>query len=101
MLLRATALMAVLVLLCVPTLTRVGQRLETSSLAPSFSRNIDCPPRKVTIAPILAIASPILLGTFVTIPVARLAPAPAATLPDSPDLVAPLSLRAPPSAIVA
>jgi hypothetical protein len=98
---RAAVLVGILVLVCVPALTRVGQRLETSSLAPSFSRNIDCPPKKVTIAPVLAVASPILLRTFATIPVARLTPAPATILPRSPHLAAPLPLRAPPSAFFA
>jgi hypothetical protein len=97
---RTAALVGVLVfvLLCVPALTRVGQRLETSSLAPSFSRNIDCPPKKVTVVPVQDVVSPILIRTLVAMPVARIAPPPATALPRSPHLATPLPLRAPPSA---
>ena len=33
-------------LLCVPALTRITQKLEPESHAPSFSKNIDCRRRK-------------------------------------------------------
>ena len=98
---RAAVLLGVAVLVCVPALTRVGQKLETASHAPSFSRNIDCPPKKVIVAPACAVMSPIRLKAFETVPVAPFAPPPDATLRRSPHLSAPPPLRAPPSALLA
>jgi hypothetical protein len=101
---RAVVLLGVVALVCVPALTRIGQKLEPVSPvshAPSFSRNIDCPPKKVTVAPVFAVTSPIPLKAFETVSVAPLAPSPDATLPRSPNLSAPRSLRAPPSALLA
>jgi hypothetical protein len=93
-----SALLCVCVLLFVPALTRITQKLEPVSHSPSFSKNIDCPPKKVTVAPVFAIASPIPLKGFETVRVARLVPPPPATLPPSPICSAPRPLRAPPSA---
>jgi hypothetical protein len=88
------------VLICVPALTRIGQTLETSSHAPSFAKNIDCPPKKVVIAP-LPVASPAPLVTFVPVSVVALVPVRDAQLPRSPFLVVPPPLRAPPSTLLA
>jgi hypothetical protein len=92
---RAYVLLAVLVLVCVPGLTRMSQRLETASHAPSFAKNIDCPPKKVTVAPTTAVATPVAL-TFDLVFVVRPAFSPDTTLPRSPDLFVPRPLRAPP-----
>jgi hypothetical protein len=100
---RTDVLLSVVVLVCVPALTRIGQKLEPVSPishAPSFSGNIDCPPKKVTVAPVFAMTSPIPIKAFETVPVARLAPLPDATLPRSPNLSAPHPPRAPPSALL-
>jgi hypothetical protein len=97
---QATILFGVVVLICVPALTRVGQRLETASHAPSFAKNIDCPPKKVTVAP-LPVASPAPLVTFIAVPVVALVPSRDARVPRSPSLVAPRPLRAPPSTLLA
>ena len=61
-------LLAVLVLVCVPGLTRMSQKLETASHAPSFAKNIDCPPKKVTVTPATAVASPVPLANFDLVP---------------------------------
>jgi hypothetical protein len=94
---RVATLLGVVVLICVPALTRVGQRLDTSSLAPSF-RNVDCPPKKALAAPAQAILSATAVNLFDTPPVTRFvaaaAPAPSRTL----FLAVPPPLRAPPSA---
>jgi hypothetical protein len=97
---RAVALIGVFVLVCVPALTRVGQRLETASHTPSFAKNIDCPPKKVTVAPLPA-ASPAALVTRVAASVVALVPLRDARLPRSPFLVTPRPLRAPPSTLLA
>ena len=96
---RAAAVLGVVVLICVPALTRVGQKLETASHAPSFSRNIDCPPKKVTVTPALAIAS-VSLNTLELVPCATLASPQAETVPRSPQFTPPAPLRAPPSALL-
>lgn len=97
---RAAVLVSVVVLVCVPALTRIGQKLETASHAQSFSKNIDCPPKKVTVTPVFAVASPTPLRALQTIPAARLSPSQDATLPRSPNLSAPPALRAPPAALL-
>ena len=91
-------MLAVLVLVCVPGLTRMSQKLETASHAPSFAKNIDCPPKKVTVAPMTTVATPIAL-TFDLVSPVRPANAPDAELPRSPDLFSPRPLRAPPLAL--
>ena len=90
-----------IVLVCVPGLTRIGQKLETSSHAPSFAKNIDCPPKKVTVAPVLATASAMPARSFEIVPQPQLAPLHELPLPRSPYLSAPRPLRAPPSARLA
>jgi hypothetical protein len=97
---RVAVLLGVGVLVCVPAMTRAGQRLETASHAPSFAKNIDCPPKKVTVAP-LPVASPAAPVTCVAVPVVALVPLREARLARSPFLVAPRPLRAPPSAPLA
>ena len=62
---RLCVLVGVLVLICVPGLTRMGQRLETASRAPSFARNIECPPKKVTVAPVATVILPVAVATSV------------------------------------
>ena len=94
---RLSAALCVCSLLCVPALTRITQKLEPKSHTPSFSKNIDCPPKKVTVAPAVAIASPIPLNGFETIRPARLALLPDLIRPPSPTASAPRPLRAPPS----
>jgi hypothetical protein len=94
-------LIGVLVLICVPGLTRIGQKLETASLAPSFAKNIDCPPKKVTVAGVIPVAAPVQIKTFDLVQVARLASVPDATRPRSPQLFGPRPLRAPPVALLA
>jgi hypothetical protein len=91
----------VLVLICVPGLTRMGQKLETASRAPSFAKNIDCPPKKVTVAAATAVASPVSLATLDLVPPVRFASVPDTTLPHSPHLFGPRPLRAPPIASAA
>jgi hypothetical protein len=98
---RAVVLFGVLVLICVPGLTRISQRLETASHAPSFAKNIDCPPKKVTVAWSTAGASPVMLATFDLVPVARFASVPDAPLPRASQLFGPRPLRAPPLALLA
>lgn len=97
---RAAVLIGVTVLVCVPAMTRVGQRLETASHAPSFAKNSDCPPKKVTVAPV-PVASPAPLLVFEPVSVVALAPSIGALRPRSPFLVVPRPLRAPPSALLA
>lgn len=50
---RSFAALLVLILLCVPSLTRVYQRLDhrstASTLTSSFSKSADCPPTKIYI----------------------------------------------------
>ena len=87
-------------LVCVPGLTRVGQKLETASHAPSFAKTIDCPPKKVTVAP-APIESPAPIAIYEAVRVVALAPSPEDLKPRSPFLVAPRALRAPPSAFLA
>jgi hypothetical protein len=94
---RLGALLCVCCLLCVPALTRMTQKLAPESHAPSFSKNIDCPPKKVTVAPVVAIASPIPLNGFETLRPARLALLTDLIPPPSPTASAPHPLRAPPS----
>lgn len=98
---RACTLLAVLVLVCVPGLTRIGQKLETASRAPSFAKNIDCPPRKVTVLPAPAVVSPVPLTVLHLVPVAASAPAPDEGLPNSLQFFGPRPLRAPPLTLVA
>jgi hypothetical protein len=96
---RLGAALCVCSLLCVPALTRITQKLEPESHTPSFSKNIDCPPKKVTVAPVVAIASPIPLDGFDTILPVRLALLLDLIPPPSPTGSAPRPLRAPPSAL--
>ena len=93
--------LCVCILLCVPALTRITQKLEPESHTPSFSKNIDCPPKKVTVAPVVGIASPIPLNGFETFPPARLVLQADLTPPPSPTASAPRPLRAPPTALFA
>ena len=90
-------LIGVLVLICVPALTRVGQRLDTSSRAPSF-RNVDCPPKKAMTAPAQAILTATAIDLVETTPVVRRVPAAAAAPQRTLFLAVPRPLRAPPSA---
>jgi hypothetical protein len=96
---RAAVLIGVAVLICVPALTRVGQKLETASHTLSFSRNIECPPKKVTVSPAPAAvpAAPIDIAGLA--PVARFAPL-LAVQPYVPIVAAPRQLRAPPSVLL-
>jgi hypothetical protein len=96
---RAAALLSILVLVSVPAMTRVGQKLDPRAQGPSFSRNIDCPPKKVSEAPVVAtVASPLPSRAFDLVPVARLAAPPDETLLPPPHNSTPVPLRAPPSA---
>jgi hypothetical protein len=97
---RLGAALSVCSLLCVPALTRITQKLEPESHTPSFSKNIDCPPKKVTVAPVVAIVSPIPLNGFETLRPARLVQ-PDLIPPPSPTVSAPRPLRAPPSIFLA
>ena len=94
-------MLGVLVLICVPGLTRMSQKLETASRAPSFAKNIDCPPKKVTVAPATAVESPVSLATFDLVQPVRFASVPEAALPPPPHLFGPRPLRAPPVAFPA
>jgi len=93
---RAAVLLSVAVFVCVPTLARMGQRLATATHAPSF-RNIDSPPKKLTIAPAAAVVSPAPLEGIETARIATCQPAPFAPPAPSPFLSTPAPLRAPPS----
>lgn len=93
---RAAVLLGVVVFVSVPTLTRVGQRLATSTSAPSF-RNIDCPPKKLTIASAVVAISLHPLKDTQTVRVATFTPAAVALLRRLPLLSTPRPLRAPPS----
>jgi hypothetical protein len=94
---RVAVLLAIVVLVCVPGLTRIGQKLERASLTPSFAKNIDCPPKKITIAPVPSVGSPALPRTFDVVVIARAVPPPDAALPPPPSSRALPPLRAPPS----
>ena len=98
---RVAAVAIVVVLVFVPALTRVGQRLETSSHAPSFAKNIDCPPKKVTLAPVAAMASPVPLDAIELAPTTPLAPPLIEALPRTPQFDLPVPLRAPPAVLFA
>ena len=95
---RAAVLLSVVVFVCVPTLARMGQRLATSTHAPSF-RNIDSPPKKLTIAPEAAVISPIPLEGIEIVRVATFQPRPSAPPSPSPLRSTPPPLRAPPSVL--
>jgi hypothetical protein len=97
---RTAVLLGIVVLVCVPGLTRMNQKLETASRAPSFSKNIDCPPKKVTLLPAL-LASPAPLATFDAPAIVALLPSRDPLLPRSLFLAVPRPLRAPPSALLA
>lgn len=97
---RAAVLLSVGVFVCVPTLARMGQRLATSSHAPSF-RNIDSPPKKLTIAPAAAVISPVPLKGVETVRIATVQPPLSAPPTLSPLLSTPVPLRAPPAALLA
>jgi hypothetical protein len=97
---KAGILSFIVVLLCVPALTRVGQKLQPVtpiSQAPSFAKNIDCPPKKITVTPAVAIVAVVLVVEELE-PVATFVPPPAPRVPDLLVLGAPAPLRAPPSA---
>ncbi|HEX3702045.1 MAG TPA: hypothetical protein VHU82_01865 [Vicinamibacterales bacterium] len=94
---RAGTFSFVVVLLCVPGLTRAGQRIATSQ-APtlSFSKSTECPPKKAAaVAAVIHIAVA-FVGVIVPAPAAR----PQWTLdspaPLSPVVFSPGPLRAPP-----
>jgi hypothetical protein len=96
---RAAALLFIIVLVCVPGLTRIGQKLQSVtpiSSAPSFAKNIDCPPKKLTITPVAAIQSPTLVTMAEAARVECAAPCADASLPPAPSAFAPHPLRAPP-----
>jgi len=78
----------------------MGQRLATSTHAPSF-RNIDSPPKKLTLAPAAAVVSAIPLKGIETVRIATVQPLPSAPSTASPFLSTPTPLRAPPSAVLA
>ncbi|MBZ5558524.1 MAG: hypothetical protein LAO77_14730 [Acidobacteriia bacterium] len=95
------AALLVLVLLCVPSLTRVYQQLDQRStaatLTASFSKSADCPPSKILIdMPRPVASSEPLAAPTPTIervcPVADRDPVP------SPETAPPEALRAPPLA---
>jgi hypothetical protein len=98
---RTAVLFGIMVLVCVPGLTRIGQKLETASHAPSFAKNIDCPPKKVTVTPASAVSPASSPATFHTLALAALLPSRAPLPLRSPLLVIPRPLRAPPSAPLA
>lgn len=95
---RAAVIFGVFVLVCVPALTRIGQRLETASHTPSFSKNVDCPPKKVTVCCSFAVTLP--FTALATVTVVPSTPSLETALPSSPSLSIPPPLRAPPSSIL-
>jgi hypothetical protein len=97
---RLAALVGVLVLVCVPSLTRAGQKLETSSLAPTF-RNVDCPPKKVTVAPVQAVFTAAATVLSEALPAVRIVAPASVAPPRAVALSAPRALRAPPSVFLA
>ena len=98
---RAAVLIGIVVLVCVPGLTRMGQKLETASRTPSFAKNIDCPPKKVTIAAAVAVALPVALKAFESVPSTPFPPALDSALLPPRLSSAPVPLRAPPSTLLA
>jgi hypothetical protein len=90
----------IFVLICVPALTRMGQRLETASHTPSFSKNIDCPPKKITVASSFAV---VLSFTFkpTTLSSVFQYPTPEGVLLSSTFVSIPPPFRAPPPALLA
>ena len=98
---RAAVFFGVFVLVCVPALTRIGQRLETASHTPSFSKNIDCPPKKVTVASSFAVTLPFAFKALASVAAVPSTPSHDTALPSSPFLSIPPPLRAPPSSILA
>jgi hypothetical protein len=97
---RAAVLLSLVALVWVPTAARMGQKLETATHAPSF-RNIDCPPKKISVAPVASVVSPATLRDAQTVRVAAFSPAPVAAPPRSPFLFTPRPLRAPPYSLFA
>jgi hypothetical protein len=93
---RAAVLLGVVTFVCVPTLVRIGQGLAPATHGPSF-RNIEGPPKKLTIAPVAATISAIPLKNTDTVRVTMFSPAPVAQLQQSPFLSTARPLRAPPS----
>lgn len=97
---RLSVLFGVVVLVCVPGLTRMGQRLETASRTPSLAKNVDCPPKKVTIAP-SPVASPVPVFTCEVVRIGCVVLSRTVLLPRSPFLAVPRPLRAPPTTALA
>ena len=91
------------VLLCVPALTRITQHLESTkpSTAPSFGKDIECPPKKALVAPPLAMTSLTVLKGFETVRLVRSVTSPDATPQPPPVFFAPRPLRAPPATFLA
>jgi hypothetical protein len=95
--------------LCVATLllapsTRARQRLEVASPisgGTSFSRNIDLPPKRVSRAPLLALAAVVMLAVDDTVRTPQPSPLQRVKPLRSPDLPPSRPLRAPPSTAVA
>lgn len=98
---RLAVFLGIIVLVCVPGLTRIGQRLGTASHAPSFAKNIDCPPKKVTLTATVAVALPMALKAFEVLPAVPFAPASDQALLPPPLSSAPVPLRAPPTSTLA
>jgi hypothetical protein len=96
---RVGVLSFVFVLLCVPALTRIGQKLQPVapiSQTPSFAKNIDCPPKKVVVAPAAAVVDVVLALEGDDPPAAPVVSSLNDPFPASPFLSALVPLRAPP-----
>jgi hypothetical protein len=100
---RCTASLCVAVVLLVP-LTRLRQRLEAVSpvsRAPSFSKNIDLPPKRVSAVPLLTLTSVVALAVEDRVSTPRSLPLPDTGAVPSPDVSPARPLRAPPSSPIA
>ncbi|HEY1911408.1 MAG TPA: hypothetical protein VGG73_10835 [Vicinamibacterales bacterium] len=96
---RLGVLSFVFVLLCVPALTRIGQKLQPVppvSQAPSFAKNIDCPPKKVVVSPTTAVVAVVLVLEGDDAPPPPVVSSLNRPFPETPSLSAPVPLRAPP-----
>jgi hypothetical protein len=94
---RATTLLFVGVLLCVPGLTRVGQRIATSQ-APtlSFSKSTECPPKRIDGVRVADVRADFFADDAPPCTAAARW-TPAVHVPLSPAVFCPRPLRAPPS----
>ncbi len=99
---RITTLLFIGVLLCVPGLTRVSQRISTSP-APrlSFSKSTECPPKKMAVTRTALETSGTFLYEGALAATTSRRWLPDVAVPISPTVFSPRPLRAPPASPLA